>query len=293
MNVTDDINEILADFSDDSTIKVRFNGSQFYGRLKGRPTGRSRGTTVVDPIFDSIYEECEKEKIQLKGISKTIQWVYARYKEQKPSVDLSYVSERCNARRLASLSKKKLFEDKAFWNEFNYFVTLTNGRFEDENVFVSKLKNLMRNLKAHKDWYWLGVFELGGENGRLHFHALVRIPDGTFPGKLERKKDFSVKEYKYVYRYESEYFLKRLGRNDFQKISEFEKNNGNVVQYLVKYFFKCSKIQVFSNRGIPSGAELKVDPERAVSFRAEIYGMTYFMSQNLFASDNIVLRLRC
>lgn len=290
--VTDDILEIEANFPRNSTMKVRFNGSQYYGRVKRLPTGTSRGSTIVDSIFEAIYDDCLKEKIPLKGISTTIKWVYARYKEQDPNVDLSYVSGRCNAKRLSAHKKKRLFEDKAFWNEFNYFVTLTNGKFEDENEFVAKVKNLMRNLKAHKDWFWLGVFEYGGENGRKHFHALVRIPEGTFPGKLERKKDFSIKEYKCVYRYESDYFLERLGRNDFQRISEFEKNNGNVIQYLVKYIFKCNKIEIFSNRGIPSGAELKGDPGQ-VQFQADIYGQTFIMFNNMFASDNIALRLRC
>jgi hypothetical protein len=38
----------------------------------------------------------------------------------------------------------------------------------------------------------MGVWERGGENERLHFHALMMIPDGTMPGELIKVNDFNL-----------------------------------------------------------------------------------------------------
>lgn len=39
----------------------------------------------------------------------------------------------------------------------------------------------------------MGVFEYSPKENRLHFHALMQIPEGQIPGEIEVVKDYSKK----------------------------------------------------------------------------------------------------
>ena len=39
----------------------------------------------------------------------------------------------------------------------------------------------------------MGVFEEGFENGTLHFHALLYVPEHEMIGRIEKKREYSTK----------------------------------------------------------------------------------------------------
>lgn len=85
------------------------------------------------------------------------------------------------------------------------------------------------------------------ENGRLHFHAIIRIPEGKMIGELFEKRDYDVVNHKMQTTTQNTYFNERFGRTDFVEINTFVL--GDTIKYLVKYLSKTNEYAVFS-RGI-------------------------------------------
>ncbi len=67
----------------------------------------------------------------------------------------------------------------------------------------------------------MGVWERGGENDRLHFHALVKVPEGELRGELIEKTDFD-----------------RIIDNDMAYVG--------AIEYLLKYVSKTGERIVYS-----------------------------------------------
>ena len=60
------------------------------------------------------------------------------------------------------------------------------------------LLNTLRHFASRKGWKYMVAWECGGETGRLQFHAIINIPDGTMSGILERK-DYLLERFTYIY----------------------------------------------------------------------------------------------
>ena len=141
------------------------------------------------------------------------------------------------------------FRKKAMLNKWNYFVTITyDDEKHTEETFKKGLKKLLSNLHSRWNWLYMGVFERS-KNGRLHFHALMFIPEGAMRGKIEEIKDYSFSDKKIRSAFVNTYFLKRFGRNDFTEINSDEMMNNNTINYLIKYLEKSQERIVYS-RGI-------------------------------------------
>ena len=97
----------------------------------------------------------------------------------------------------------------------------------------------------------MGVFEEGGENGTLHFHALMYIPKNEMVGRLIEKNEYSVKRRKRHTRYGNTFFDESFGMSDFRKLNPVLLKRGGTIRYLVKYIVKTGDKIVYS-RGIPS-----------------------------------------
>lgn len=139
---------------------------------------------------------------------------------------------------------------KANLQEFNYFVTFTyDDKLHDEGSFRKKLKTALRNSCYRKSWKYMGVWERSPEKKRLHFHGIFYIPDGAFPGSMEKREDYSFITHRRQTIHESVYFAERFGRNDFEPIDD--KNRlGEAITYLMKYLEKTGEKIVYS-KGLP------------------------------------------
>ena len=97
----------------------------------------------------------------------------------------------------------------------------------------------------------MGVFEHAPKTGRLHFHALMYIPDGEMVGEISEFMDYSTKQKRMQKTFRNSFFAKRFGRNDFKKITTVEMKAGIIVDYISKYLQKTGERIVYS-RGIPT-----------------------------------------
>lgn len=95
----------------------------------------------------------------------------------------------------------------------------------------------------------MGVFERAPETGRLHFHALLYVPDGEMIGTITEKQDYSTKQHKMQTTHENDFFAERFGRNDFAELSAGELQHGNTIGYILKYIGKTGEKITYS-RGI-------------------------------------------
>ena len=148
--------------------------------------------------------------------------------------------------------RKKRFRNKANMNRWTHFITITYADDKHtETEFRAKLRKCLSNLHTRHNWRYMGVFERAPETGRLHFHALVYVPENEMIGTITEKQDYSTKQHKMQITHENSFFADRFGRNDFEEISPAELKHGNAISYLLKYIEKTGEKITYS-RGIPA-----------------------------------------
>lgn len=92
----------------------------------------------------------------------------------------SYVEKKLQNKRRALIARRIRFMRKANMHGFNYFVTFTySDKLHTEETFRKKLLNTLRHYHTRKGWKYMGVWERAPKSGRLHFHGLLLIPEGT------------------------------------------------------------------------------------------------------------------
>ena len=120
-------------------------------------------------------------------------------------------------------NRKKRFRRKANLNRWNYFVTFTYAdEKHTELEFRAKLRRCLSNLHTRRGWRYMGVFERAPETGRLHFHALLYVPQGEMIGAITEVQDYSTKAHKMQTTHSNSFFADRFGRNDFAELSPAE-----------------------------------------------------------------------
>ena len=162
-----------------------------------------------------------------------------------------YVDQKMYNKWRAVHERRKRFMRKAFLNRFNYFATFTyDDKKHTEDSFRKKLMVYLRRFATRYEWRYMGVWERGGETNRLHFHALVRVPDGELRGELEKKTDFNFKTQRRRTVLQHSYFNEIFGRTDFEPIVENDMAYVSAVEYILKYVEKSGERIVYS-RGLP------------------------------------------
>ena len=193
--------------------------------------------------------------------------------EQKFSVKLKNIELR-----------KKRFKRKAFLNNWNYFVTFTyNDKLQTEESFRNKLRKSLSNFATRRGWRFMGVWEYGAKEQRLHFHALMYIPDGQMVGHISEVKEYSKRKHKVKIRHENSFFLK-FGINDFAYIGKDTISKGKTLDYILKYISKTNEKIIYS-RGIPSEIIDNVEDEDVVA-EMEDFVVKYILFDDIFDSDN-------
>lgn len=162
-----------------------------------------------------------------------------------------YVEGKMSDKKRAALERLDRFKRKANNARFKYFVTFTyDDKKQTEESFREQLLNTLRNFSVRYNWKYIGVWERGGENERLHFHAFLKFPEGAAPGSFQEKKDydFSIHDMKTIV--QNTYFLERFGRNDFSPILDENVEYRKALDYITKYILK-SDAKLVCSRGLP------------------------------------------
>ena len=171
-------------------------------------------------------------------------------------IDQEFERERANY-----FARAKRFRRKAFFNDWNYFVTLTyDDTKQTEERFKARLRRALSNLHSRRDWCYMGCFERAEVTGRLHFHGLFYVPEGEMVGDIEERESYSTKQHKMQLARINTWFEKRFGRNDFCPITNEEIKRGPAMDYILKYIEKSGERIIYS-RGIPCDTveEITVD----------------------------------
>ena len=161
-----------------------------------------------------------------------------------------YVESHLLRKRRNLIARRIRMSRKANLQTFNYFVTLTyNSAIHTEQSFKKKLRTTLSHFADRKEWRYIGVWEHSPQKKRLHFHGVFHIPEGTLSGEMEEVNSYSFATHKRQITMQNSFFLKRFGRNDFEKITD-ENRVGDALSYLMKYIEKSGEKIVYS-RGLP------------------------------------------
>ena len=137
---------------------------------------------------------------------------------------------------------------KARLQEFNYFATFTyNSKKMDEKHFRKYLRQCLAHLADREKWKYIGVWERSPKTERLHFHALLYVPEGTMPGFVYEQKDYSIRLHRVQTTNQSSYFNNRFGRSDFEPLDTDNQKDG-AIAYILKYIEKSGEKIVYSRK---------------------------------------------
>ena len=186
-------------------------------------------------------------------------------------------------------ARKKRFRRKAFLNKWTHFITITyDDKKHTEAQFKQKLRRCLCNLHTRRGWRYMGVFERAPETGRLHFHALLFVPNGEMIGEIYEKQDYSTKQHKMQTTHENTFFAERYGRNDFAEICPQELQHAT--NYVLKYLEKSGERVTYS-RGIPAEIYKTIHDSDIVCTMRD-FCLKYILFDNVIDYETDVLKLR-
>ncbi len=161
-----------------------------------------------------------------------------------------YVESNMERKIRNAISRRIRLHRKANLQEFNFFVTFTySDELHTEDSFRKGLRTCLRHFVERKNWRYIGVWERSPEKKRLHFHGIFYIPDGTMPGLLFEKQDYSTTDHRMQKSVQNTYFNDKFGRCDFEEIKSNHAID-DALRYLVKYIEKSGEKIVYS-KGLP------------------------------------------
>lgn len=252
--------------------KIYCDGSHHVASLLFSSSRKSKGggkieVTENDRIFDELYFEAKESYRSTTKQRSFIKKELSKRINGVENVDV-FIDEHFERKDRNMYNRVKRFRRKSYLNKWTHFVTFTyDDKLHDEDSFRSKLRKSLANFHVRRGWKYIGVFERAPITKRLHFHALLFVPEGEMPGTLIKKKDWSTKQKKFQEVFSNTFFEKRFGRNDFEPINVKDIKHGNTLLYMLKYIEKSGEYLTYS-RGVPTEICKELDE---VHFSAEFY----------------------
>lgn len=170
-----------------------------------------------------------------------------------------YIDKKMESKKRSEVTRRIRCLRRASLHELSYFCTFTyDDKKATEPEFEKRLLTALSNLASRKGWKYMGTWERGGDTDRLHFHAIIYIPEGKMIGKLEQKRDYNVKTRRMEERVENSFFQDRFGRNKFELIDGTALTLGTAVSYIIKYIEKTGG-RIICSRGMRTFIETDID----------------------------------
>lgn len=197
-------------------------------------------------LFDELYQKSfDMKKSEQKSF--IVQEMLPYFKDGISCH--AFVEENFARKHRNMVSRKIRLWRKVNHQRFNYFVTFTySDALQDEESFQKKLMRCIQHFSSRKGWLYIGAWERAPETGRLHFHGIFYIPEGTMPGEIETLRDFDIKAKKMQTIQQNTFFAKKFGRNEFRPICHVSQMP-QAVKYLMKYIEKSGGKLIYS-RGL-------------------------------------------
>lgn len=259
-------------------FKVHHDGGHFIGQIHVASSTRphigkrkSKDDPAMNMMFDNLYFEGIQAGLCRAKRTKDGEWTVSEEMTEHlknglsklfpnaPNID-EYIPRRAERTEKNLRKRVKRFRRKANLNRWNYFITVTyNDDLHDEDTFRRKLRKCLSNLHTRRGWKYMGVFERAPETGRLHFHAIVYIPDGEMIGQLHEETSYSTRTGQMQTAIVNSFFKANYGRNDFKDLYAMDMKSGRTLNYLLKYIGKTNEKLVYS-RGTPTTILKQLDP---------------------------------
>lgn len=241
---------------------------------------RAKKQLAINGMIDSLFSLALKNNIKTRSpemfdfIKDNIESIV-----EVDNID-EFITSQINRCRKNLFLRKRRFDRKAFLHKWNYFITISyDSKIHTEQSFKKSLKKCLSNLSTRRGWRFMGVWERGERSNRLHFHALLYIPNGQSIGEFALKKDYDTKNHCMQSRNENSFFANRFGVNDFKIIPpQLLNTSKKVYDYVTKYIGKSDESIMYS-RHIPEYLEkyIKKDDILLESF--------YFVTEYILYDD--------
>lgn len=234
-----------------SENKIYFDGSHYIAIPHAtRPKQRRKNKPADLPLkdtFDKVYENSQsKPKSERKD--SIVSEMRKHFDTDKETIE--FVQQQLERRKRNTIVRRTRLSRKVNLQEWNYFCTFT---YEDgkhsEDGFRKTLSNCLSHLSNRKGWKYIGVWERGKNSERLHFHALVYIPENAMMGELIKVTDYDTTAHRKQTTLQNTFFNDKFGRSDFKEIDKHML--GSAMSYLVKYIEKSGERLVYS-KGLPT-----------------------------------------
>ena len=176
---------------------------------------KTRKTTRKE-LFEEMYRETlkmKKDKRRELMIQKLRPYFYFLEKTEE------YVDQQLERKQRNLICRRIRMTRKANLQKFNYFVTFTyDSKKVNEKSFRTLLMRDLRKKCKENDWKYVGVWERSPGKERLHFHALMSIPNPEQELDLYEITGYSVRKGKVETISQSQFFHDRFGRNSFEEV---------------------------------------------------------------------------
>lgn len=230
---------------------------------------QTQSETVKERHISTRAEEFLKWYRDSYGMRKKEQYAFiasklAPYFESDEALH-KYLDYKMECKRRSETARRIRCQRRAALHELSYFATFTyDDKKATEKEFEKRLLTALSNLASRKGWKYMGTWERGGDTDRLHFHAVLYIPEGKMVGKLELKRDYDVKKKRMVERMENSFFWDRFGRNKFELIDGTALTIGTAVSYIIKYIEKSGG-RIICSKGLRTFIETDIDNDDVVA----------------------------
>ena len=176
-----------------------------------------------------------------------------------------FVEWKLQLRDRADITRRIRCKRRADLYKFNYFCTFTyDSQKMDEKEFERKLLNTLRHFASRKNWKYMGTWERGHDNERLHFHAMMYIPPDKMSGEIITKREYDLKEKRMKERTLNTFFEERFGRNTFQVIDGAALSVNTALGYILKYIEKDGG-RIICSRGLRTFIETDIDDKDIIT----------------------------
>ena len=230
---------------------------------------QTQSETVKERHISTRADEFLKWYRESYGMRKKEQYAFiasklAPYFESDEALH-KYLDYKMECKRRSEAARRIRCQRRAALHELSYFATFTyDDKKATEKEFEKRLLTALSNLASRKGWKYMGTWERGGDTDRLHFHAVLYIPEGKMVGKLELKRDYDVKKKRMVERMENSFFWDRFGRNKFELIDGTALTIGTAVSYIIKYIEKSGG-RIICSKGLRTFIETDIDNDDVVA----------------------------
>lgn len=235
------------------------------------------------PKKSEELQKFERRFIKIKGgrakrKAKLLQEFAPMFKDEDEAVN--FVEQHFDRLSRNRWERYKRMIRRGYNYRWNYFCTFTyDSEKHTEETFRKKLMNTLYHFSSRRSWRYIGAWERGELNERLHFHALVYIPEGQMPGELEEHEDYSTKRRRREKSIQNSFFNERFGRSDFSAVNNIYEV-GDSIKYMLKYISKNDEKVVYS-RGLKTYFVSDIlDEDIICPMGDEEHGFKYILSEN-------------